>query len=360
MSSKKRGHRTRKPVWFLVIAHVLALGVALVLYALPHHVIPRAEKEVGITSSRESAALLPPEEHETPEPSAVPTTVPTVEAIGDGTPVPTPEPTPVPTAEPVGSFRNKFADKFTDGEVINTKKSYRSANLNVTLSERFIESMDSKVYLVDIYVADISCLRTVFARDKYGRAYTEGITKVAKRTKSVFTMNGDYYGARSYGAVIRNGKLYRDQKVIRDVAVLYWDGRMKTMTPKQFNARKAMQQGAYQSWYFGPRLLDSDGKALTSFNVEDSITRSHPRSVIGYFEPGHYCFVTVDGRIQTSSGARLRDLAKLMESLGCKAAYNLDGGQTTQLAKGAKVVNHPTDGGRDSSDYIILVDEVKD
>ena len=41
------------PVWIVVVCHVMALGIALVIYALPHHVIPHAETAVGIVSSRD-------------------------------------------------------------------------------------------------------------------------------------------------------------------------------------------------------------------------------------------------------------------------------------------------------------------
>ena len=49
---------------------------------------------------------------------------------------------------------------------------------------------------------------------------------------------------------------------------------------------------------------------------------------------------------------------KVMEGLGCVAAYNMDGGQTSLLAKGDKLVNRPSGGGRSASDFIIVVDEV--
>ena len=344
----KRQLTTRpRPAWMMVVAHALALGIALVLYALPHHVLPSAQQDTGVTSSRASIhrdAGLPA----SPAPSPAPV------AAG----VDAPEITPEPTEEPVGSFRNKFADRFTDGEVIQTDNTYRSANLNITLQKKYFDDLLSRVYFVDIYVADISCLRTVFSEDTFGRGYREWITRVARRTNSIVTMNGDYYGSRSIGVVARNGTLYRDTKNISDVAILYWDGRFETVGPEQFDAMTVMQNGAYQCWHFGPRLLDDNGHAMTEFNTDARMQKRHPRSAFGYFEPGHYCFVVVDGRLDESRGVKLNDLSTIMETLGCKAAYNLDGGQTSLLAVGDKMWNRPSDGGRSSSDYIIVVDEV--
>jgi exopolysaccharide biosynthesis protein len=340
----------------VALAHLLALGVALLLYALPHHVLPSRQQSTGIVSTRASIRRTA-----APQPSA--------EAVGyddegveyddEGDPIiPDSEPTPEPTPEPVGSFRNKYADKFTDGEVIRTDNTYQSANLNITFQKRYFDELMSRVYYADIYIADISCLKTVLAEDTFGRGYKEWITKAARRMGSVVTMNGDYYGSRDFGVVVRNGTLYRDAKNIRDVAVLYWDGSFETLPPERFNAKKAMEAGAYQCWHFGPRLLDDAGRAMTEFNADSHMKKRHPRSAFGYYEPGHYCFVVVDGRLDESKGVKLDGLSKVMEGLGCTAAYNLDGGQTSLLAKGDKLVNRPSGGGRSASDFIIVVDEV--
>lgn len=343
--------RRPRPAWMVALAHLLALGLALVLYALPHHVLPSRQQATGIVSTRESSVRH----------SAAPVATATVavEYDDEGDPIlPEADPTPEPTPEPVGSFRNKFADKFTDGEVIETDNSYRSANLNITFQKKYFDELMSRVYYADIYIADISCLKTALAEDTFGRGYKEWITKVARRTGSVVTMNGDYYGSRDFGVVARNGILYRDAKNIRDVAVLYWDGSFETLTPEQFNAKQAMAEGAYQIWHFGPRLLDDSGHAMTKFNADSHMVKRHPRSAFGYYEPGHYCFVVVDGRLDTSKGVKLDGLSMVMEGLGCTAAYNLDGGQTSLLARQDTLVNRPSGGGRSASDFIIVVDKV--
>ena len=358
--------RSPKPAWLVAVAHVLVLGIALVLYALPHHVLPSVQADTGIVSSRngaQQAAGMPQAAGETESMAADAPTATALPAddLADAAGVvseSTPESTPEPTPEPLGSFRSSFPDKFTDGEVIQTDDTYQSANLNITYQKKYINEMHSRVYFVDIYIADISCLQTVLAEDTFGRGHKEWVTTVAKRTYSVVTMNGDYYGSRDIGVVVRNGRLYRDKKNIRDVAVLYWDGRFETLAPEQFDAMNAMVDGAYQCWHFGPRLLDDSGHAMTSFNADSNMKKRHPRSAIGYYEPGHYCFVVVDGRLDDSRGVDLVDLSRIMEGLGCTAAYNLDGGQTSLLAMGSKLVNRPSAGGRKASDYIIIVDDI--
>ena len=379
---KRRKKRTAQstgkpmPVWLVCLAHVLALGVALLLYALPHHVIPRSEEAVGVVSSRDgmTAACFGPAEvfadvstqapaEATPtvdagEPEAAPPQAAATEATPaeDVEPAPEGETEPEQGPEPVGSFRRAFADKFTSGEVEQGDGYYRSRNVNVTLDRRFADEMHAQVYVADIYIADIYCLQTAFAKNTYGRGYREWITDVATRYKSVVTLNGDYYGCRDTGIVIRNGRLYRDKKYQGDILALYWDGHMEAFKSTDFDAMAEMNRGICQGWSFGPSLLEADGSPKSKFNCDSNLQKRNPRSAIGYYEPGHYCFVVVDGRNNASNGASMAHLAQLMSSLGCKLAYNLDGGQTSLLAAGSKLINKPSQGGRSSSDYIMIID----
>ena len=322
-------------------------------------------------STRGGAAAVYGSPKEAAEPEEARTAEPDEgEAAADGeasdaaeaqqTPQPTSEPTPEPTVDPqsVGNFREKFAGKFTDGDVRMTEDSYQSQNLNIQVIKKYSEDLPAWVYVVDIYIADISCLQTAVGKDTYGRGYIEWISDVAARYGSIATLNGDYYGTRDTGVVIRNGMLYRDNKTTNDIAILYWDGHMEIFAAGDFDATREMGRGAYQSWCFGPSLLDEAGQPLESFNCGDNLLKKNPRSAIGYYEPGHYCFVAVDGRNKDSRGARIKQLASLMSGIGCKAGYNLDGGQTSLLAIGTQLYNSPSDGGRSSSDYIMIVDEV--
>ena len=100
-------------------------------------------------------------------------------------------------------------------------------------------------------------------------------------------------------------------------------------------------------------MLLQDGRAMTEFNSE--LTRANPRSAIGYYEPGHYCFVQVDGRDKNNSrGMTLEELSQLFEDLGCTAAYNLDGGQSSGFAWMGRLLSYPY--GRNVSDIIYVAE----
>lgn len=136
---------------------------------------------------------------------------------------------------------------------------------------------------------------------------------------------------------------------------------MATYSPSQFDPQAALEQGILQTWIFGPRLLDDNGKALASFDTWDYIKKIHPRTALGYYEPGHYCFVVVDGwQSGYSRGMNLPELAQVFEDLGCTAAYNMDGGHTVFMTKEDQYVNHSYKPSKTISDCICICEPTEE
>ncbi len=70
----------------------------------------------------------------------------------------------------------------------------------------------------------------------------------------------------------------------------------------------------------------------------------HPRTVIGWNRESLF-LVVVDGRQKgLSIGMNYTELSSLMLRLGCKEAMNLDGGGSSTLWLGGRVMNSPSDG----------------
>lgn len=257
-------------------------------------------------------------------------------------------------------WHQKFADKFTD-TVVATDTSYSSPDLSIQLSYHHYdtgrmdlsESGKHKKYgtqvsyvLADIYVGDITCFRTAFAQDTYGVGYSEKLSDMSDAMKAVLAVNGDSYSNNRHkanGTIIRNGVVYRSRPTDMETCVLNWDGTMEIYSPDQINLQYLMEKGAYQSWIFGPSLLDENGRAkpVASLLTWDYIRESHPRTAIGYFEPGHYCILLADGRQKTSRGMFPEEMAKVFEDLGCRVAYNLDGGHCSFMTFQGRTANHP-------------------
>ena len=110
---------------------------------------------------------------------------------------------------------------------------------------------------------------------------------------------------------------------------------------------------------FGPSLLDENGKAKDSFLTWSYIEESHPRTAIGYFEPGHYCLLLVDGRQKSSRGMFPHEMAKLFENLGCRAAYNLDGGHCSFMTFQDGTANHPYKPEHEITDGIFITEGLR-
>lgn len=271
-------------------------------------------------------------------------------------------------------WHEKYADKFSD-TVSATDTSYTSPDLSVRLSYRHYDTgiLDKSgegehvkygtqvsYVLADIYVGDITCLRTAFAQDTYGVGYLEKLSDMSSKMKSVLAVNGDSYSNNRHqdnGTIIRNGVIYRNERTDMETCVLNWDGTMDIYSPNQADIQRFIEKGAYQSWIFGPSLLDGNGKAKKDFLTWSYIRESHPRTAIGYYEPGHYCLLLVDGRQESSRGMFLEEMAKVFEDLGCRVAYNLDGGHCSFMTFGGRVANHPYKPEYEVSDGIFITEE---
>ncbi len=242
-------------------------------------------------------------------------------------------------------------------DAVITDNSYSDDNLSITVTQYSSGSGNSKItwYVADIQVKDLTLMDTCFAEDTYGRSITDTVLDMAAAHSAILAVNGDYYSDQKNNIVIRNGTLYQDADITSDLCVLYKDGTMKTYSPGEIKAEEAIEDGAWQAWNFGPELLASDGSALTDFNTSGHVAEVNPRTAIGYYEPGHYCLVVVDGRSTGySRGMTLNELAQLFSDLGCTAAYNLDGGKSSVMVFNGNIVNQPCDGGREVSDAITV------
>lgn len=224
---------------------------------------------------------------------------------------------------------------------------YEADGLTITLTTERVS--DTTVYIADIQLEDASRLVSGLADDTFGRNIKETTSSIAQRVGAVLAINGDYYGFRDTGYVIRNGQLYRDTMSSQDAEdlVVYEDGTMAIIEEGQVSAEQLLSDGAVQVYSFGPALTE-DSQIVVGENEEVSQSmNSNPRTAIGYISAGHYVMVVSDGRTSESEGLTLYQLAEVMDSLGCTLSYNLDGGGSTTMYFNGQVVNNPTTNGNE-------------
>ena len=251
------------------------------------------------------------------------------------------------------TLRERFAEFFTE-ETVKSSTSYTSPNISVQITTVRDEEHGLgrfTAYIADIHVASVHNLQAGFPNGYR----TAGVEVIAQTNHAVLAVNGDYYLNIHDGLIVRNGALLQDTESTRDLCVLYEDGSMKTYAPGEISPEELLGRNPYQVWSFGPELLDENGAPKEEFNTSSRIVRDNPRTAIGYYEPGHYCLVVVDGRAMgNSSGASLEELASLMADLGCSVAYNLDGGGSSTMVYNNRVFNLPSGGGRGVSDVVMV------
>lgn len=338
-----------------------ALSAALLLIAChpqTEQATPAPTADSTPDTAVEVVEFLTPAPTPTPSPTPTPTPTPTSE--------PTPEPTATPEPTPDGLLGGRY-DGFSAGEPVLTETSYKSERISIEVTRYDSSPLTRHLvyYVTDIHIQDIEALRTGSWDGKFGtrgQKLWASFLKMARQEQAIVAINGDYYTYNfRTGLVIRNGVRYEPDPWKpwkgHQILLLYRDGTVEVFDSDTFDPEATDLTNVWQAWEFGPSLLDETGAALSKFNrAYNDIDRPNPRTVFGYYEPGHYCFVTIDGRKSgTTNGLSMSETAQLMESLGCKVAFNLDGGQTTQLYWNDSMYNTPFKGGRSTSDIICIV-----
>ena len=225
-----------------------------------------------------------------------------------------------------------------------TDTSYEDENISINIITKEYEN--TMVYIADVQVNDSSYLKTALAKNSYGKNIKERTSDIATSNNAILAINGDYYGFRNSGYVIRNATLYRDTKSgdNNQDLVIYSDGSFEIVDESDIDANELMNKSATQVLSFGPGLIE-DRQITVDENTEVSMSKSsNPRTAIGCIDKNHYVLVVSDGRTSESEGLSLYQLATLMKDYGCEIAYNLDGGGSSTMWFNGQVINKPTSG----------------
>lgn len=219
------------------------------------------------------------------------------------------------------------------------------------LNEHFYVKDDLKVKLVETrtsnqhyWVAEVvssetTPLKGAMANDTYN-GKKEAISSMAKRLGAVLAVNASGFYAKTnkpMGTVVRNGELVSiDPAYTGEILSLKSDGNLNFTTinsEEEFN-----NLDIEQTFTFGPILVrDSQATQLND-------TSRHPRTAIGQLDDNRYVIVVAEGRMEGADGMTLGELQQSFLNLGCKTAYNLDGGGSTTLYFQGKLINTPSDG----------------
>ncbi|RYV52323.1 phosphodiester glycosidase family protein [Pengzhenrongella frigida] len=248
-------------------------------------------------------------------------------------------------------------------EAVVTGSTAQSDTAGITISTVTTGTGDDTVtyYVADVVLTDATALRSAFAQNSFGENITETTSDIAADNDAVFAINGDYYGFRDTGIVIRNGVVYRDSGA-RDGLAFYRDGTVEVYDETTTTAADLVADGVWNTLSFGPALL-ADGEiidGIESVEVDTnignhSIQGEQPRTAVGVIDANHLVFVVVDGRSPGySAGVTMTGLAEIMQGLGATTAYNLDGGGSSTMYFDGALVNDPLGKGAERATSDIL------
>jgi exopolysaccharide biosynthesis protein len=227
------------------------------------------------------------------------------------------------------------------GSAAVTDSSYDDGNIKITIET--VRDYDSTVYIADIQVTDASYLKTALASGTYGRNIKETTSAMAGENNAIFAINGDYYGFRNYGYVLRNGVAYRSTAGTGQALVIDKDGNFSVID-ESATSLASVSSSAWQVLSFGPALIEDGSVVVDSTSEVSQSMSSNPRTAIGQVSALHYIVIVSDGRTSESAGLSLLELAQEFMERGCTVAYNLDGGGSSTMYFNGKVINNPTSG----------------
>lgn len=219
-----------------------------------------------------------------------------------------------------------------------TDTSYQDENITITIST--LREYNTTIHVAEIILSDISYLKTALADDTYGRNIKDTTSNIAEDNNAILAINGDFYGFRDYGFVVRNGHLYRSTGKT-DALLIKADGSFEIVDETTYDLQSSLST-IWQALSFGPSLL-VDGEITVGVNDEvGQAMQSNPRTAIGVIRPLHYVFIVSDGRTSNDEGLTLYQLATVMKNLGVTTAYNLDGGGSSTMVFNGTLINTPS------------------
>lgn len=179
---------------------------------------------------------------------------------------------------------------------------------------------------------------------------TEGQTlkTIASNNKALVAMNASGFfdptwngnGAIPHGTVIKDGRVIYDYEDAQVGGGFIGFDKDNKLILGRMTKSQALAKGIRDGIEFGPFLI-VNGKP--SFVKGDGGWGIAPRSAIGQRADGIVLFVVINGRNYKSGilGIDMVGLTELMQKYGAINAANLDGGTSSALLEGQRLVNNP-------------------
>ena len=196
----------------------------------------------------------------------------------------------------------------------------------------------------EVKIADASQFRRFLADGKYNSGHLYTTTEMATSVNAVLASAGDYYGYRSIGIVVNEGKVYRGRGHYLDTCYIDTNGDLLFTYAGDYTEDAAVQAFVEEnnvrfSLSFGPvMILNGQCQVPNNYNSGE-INSSYSRAALCQLGPLHYLVVTANSEEPYYKLPRVSEFAKNLQAMGIPTAYALDGGQTATIAMDGQVIN---------------------
>ena len=235
---------------------------------------------------------------------------------------------------------------------------YSQTKATYTNGTQTINNRQVTYHLVEIQLKKLSDFRSLLATDSSGNIgtnITQSFSNLISSAKSasgksvLCAISGDFpFWKGREGYVVRDGVTYRStvRKTDGEDLAIYKDGTITSYFEDDlsFEAMSSQHKGIWQNLSFGPSLLKNGVINVTEQQEIDGETMSNnQRTALGFMGSNHLFFLSTEvtgSRNSSRAGSfSLYLLAEFLQKLGCKEAYNLDGGASVGLyCNGLQVV----------------------
>ncbi len=228
-----------------------------------------------------------------------------------------------------------------------TENGYEDESIRVKTEHQEMDD-GTKIHIAYVQIADPSQLRTgVVNPEKLGSSKTASVSALAKKYNAVIAINGDNYVDKPEKTTFEyrmTNKIRSKTNRTKDILVIDDQGDFhlfpKSQGIKEFpNELKKMDRKLVNAFTFGPALV-IDGELMEiDENYGYNPHGREPRAAIGQMGPLSYVLVVVEAKDRSgSSGFSQTKLGEFMHELGCKQAFNLDGGNSAEMVFGDQVI----------------------
>lgn len=211
----------------------------------------------------------------------------------------------------------------------------------------------------EVVIAHPSQFRRFLSDGEFGSGKLYKATEMAAGVNAVTASNGDYYGYRGYGNLVYNGEVKMAENRYLDTCYVDKNGDLIMLDFNTVYKTEDVQAFVEEndirfSLAFGPILVENGEVVAKHYYALGETERPYSRAALCQIGPLHYMLVTVNRK-----GRDVTQFAKHLQEMGVTKAYALDGGQTSTIVTGNRLMNPVDYGGeRETSDIIYFATAV--